>query len=149
MTVSIDRLRLRDVVKVRLVRGSKYPYLIGKINAIRYDENEFDITDATLHSKYTTTSQISKITAYARAPKDDFIRRVTRVQDEIRRGDWVTLKAEAKKHHTCPEGRENNVRAKVAGVYGPLKDQVRLESDLFGCKFWNLSDLRRSFHQPG
>lgn len=42
----------------------------------------------------------------------------------------------------CPEGRENNTRAKVKCLMPDFaKGALRLDRDLRGCQYWNEEDL--------
>ncbi len=59
----------------------------------------------------------------------------------MKKGDLVKLNTETKSIHNCPEGREDNFSACIANIYGEDMDQVMLDRDLHGCKFWNTSNL--------
>lgn len=43
---------------------------------------------------------------------------------------------------SCPEGRENNSKAKVAAVLDDCPGGVFLDRDLHGCRYWNAEDLK-------
>ena len=55
----------------------------------------------------------------------------------------VQLKADV--GHTCPEGRENNLTAKISNfLLESGEGAVVLDRDLQGCQFWNTEDLELS-----
>jgi len=55
-------------------------------------------------------------------------------------GKTVSLRKSVK-HHTCPEGRENNKTAIVVGhIYGD-NTCLWLNRDLRGCRGWNEADV--------
>jgi hypothetical protein len=58
-------------------------------------------------------------------------------------GDTVGLKVKVRKQHICPFGRQDNKTAHVKEIFGEDKDQVMLDRDLHGCKYWNMKDLDR------
>lgn len=54
----------------------------------------------------------------------------------------VQLKADVT--HSCPEGRENNLTAKISNFLDCAEGAVVLDRDLQGCAFWNTEDLELS-----
>lgn len=60
------------------------------------------------------------------------------------KGDIVKLTTESSRlHGKCPEGRKDNRTARIMSIFGPDNDQVVMETDLRGCRYWNIGDLEK------
>lgn len=58
----------------------------------------------------------------------------------IKVGDTVSLKPGV--NHECPDGRDNNLSAKVVSFMGEsYPGGVYLDRDLQGCRYWNVDSL--------
>ena len=55
----------------------------------------------------------------------------------IKAGSVVKLKPSVR--HICPEGRDDNLTAKVRAVLS--EGRLVMAEDLRGCKYWNANDV--------
>lgn len=58
----------------------------------------------------------------------------------IERGSIVAVRKAARRHHTCPEGRDNHRTATVVAMWND--GEIKTDRDLRGCRYWNAADLR-------
>lgn len=61
---------------------------------------------------------------------------------EFPAGTKVRLKESKKVDGMCPEGREDNDSAHIEAHYPSIGEGVvKLDRDLHGCRWWNITDL--------
>ena len=59
-------------------------------------------------------------------------------------GDKVKLKIEVRKSLIVPEGRENNLTAKIYVFLSDIEGGLKFDRDLGGARYWNIEDIEHA-----